>query len=539
MGRILNLRDFPGTDARRRFADALEAARRTPGTTLIVPPGVYPISSDQARQTQADVLSGVYGENPEKDLFSPEFPYTVGLDLRGHTGTTVEAYGALLLADGFMEPVAVRECRGVTVCGLTVDTRRKPYSRGTITGWRAEDRGGRTGQMEVCFDGRFPVDGRTIMPRWCIYDFHTHRFNLDLKIRSRSWLGGQNYRFEAEGMQAPGPEGAEFYVWHSFHSRPAVMIESSWDITLRDVTIHSHPGMGVLGHRSGNILLERLRVVPSHGEHMSTNTDATHFTSCRGTLDFIDCEFSGHGDDATNVHTFYHDIAPLGGDAYRGSVSVTTHSLTADHPDPGDELELVDRRTLERRGVYHVLECTPETDARGYTARVDAPLPPDAGKTSFFCNVSQLPRLRFIGCTADNHWARSVLIKTRHALVEGCTFTGSALQAVHVAAEGWWREGAACEDVVIRGNRFTDCGRAGHGKTGGIRVEMAADAPRGTPQRGIVIEDNLFDLSGVENAVHVSNAEDVVIRDNVFLNESRSVEIRDCVRVQSDIPAIG
>ena len=530
MGMTLDLNDFPGADARTRINDALRAARRMPGSTLVVPPGTYILTSALARKTQADVLAGLHGENPEKDMFSPVFPFTIGLDFDGHEGTTLDARGATLLVNGYMEPLALRNCRNITVRGLTIDTLRKPYSRGTIERWGE-------GSFEVGFGGDFPVDERTIMPRWCAYDFRTHRFNLDIRMRGRTWLGGQRFRFDASSMPAVDLTGADFYVWHSFHFRPAVMIEEAKDITLADVTIHSHPGMGVLGHRSENIRMERLRVAPSRGEHLSTNTDATHFTSCRGIVEFIDCTFDGHGDDATNVHTFYHDIEPLGADVYRSSVGVTTHSLTMDHPDPGDELELVDRRSLACRGKCRALECERKAGSLACVVRVDRPLPPDA-RDCFFCDVSQLPRLRFIGCTANNHWARSVLVKTRGALIEGCTFTGSALQAIHVAAEGAWWEGAACEDVVIRGNRFFDCGRSGHSRTGGIRVEMAAESPAGTPQRGIVIEDNIFDCPGVSHAVHVSNAKDVVIRGNVVLSGAPA-EIIDCANVETDIPGIG
>ena len=530
----LNLTDFPGTDDRERFAVALAKAKEHPGSTLLVPPGVYRITTDLARQTMNNAISGRYGDNPEDAMFSPDFPFSVGISLSGHEGTTLQAYGARLMVEGFMEVLSLDHCRGVTVRGLTIDHVRKPYSRGVIESYDVEDAAARTGSILVRFDTGFPVDEHTIMPRMCAYDFRTHRFNLDMKLTGRQYLGCQRYRLTMRNMPDTDLTGQVFCIWHSFHFRPAILIEEARGVTLEDVTIHSQPGMGIVGHRSENILLERLRVVPSHGEHMSTNTDATHFTSCKGNLTFHDCAFEGHGDDATNVHTFYHDVEPLGGCAYRGSVGVKTHSLTLDYPDPGDEMELVDKASLTLRGTYRVKAVQPDTSGRFYLAELDAPLPPDAGETCYLANVTRVPRLRFLRCTAENHWARSVLIKTRHALVEDCTFRGSALQAIHVAAEGWWHEGVACADVTIRRNRFVNCGISGHAEVGGVRIEMAVDHPAGTPQRHIVLEDNLFDLPGTRHAVSISHAADVTLRGNIYLHSDDPVEIVACEDVRME-----
>ena len=63
---------------------------------------------------------------------------------------------------------------------------------------------------------------------------------------------------------------------------------------------------------------------------------------------------------------------------------------------------------------------------------------------------------------------------------------------------------------------------------------MEVDAPAGTPQKHIRIEDNCFDLPGVARAVLLSNAEDVVLHGNVYLRCAEPVEIRDCLSVQND-----
>ncbi len=516
----------------QRIQAVLDAAREQPGSTVVLPPGTYILTSPLAKRTMEAAIYGEYGENPEGAMFRPDFPFSVGLSFSGHEGTTLEAYGVTLLVDGFMEPISLDHCRNVTLMGLTIDHLRKPYSRGVIELYEISEPATSSGSITVRFDDAFPVNERTIMPRYCAYDFHTHRFQLDMQMTDRKFLGDQRFRMEMAHMPAEDLAGQEFYIWHSFHFRPTVLLEEASGLTLRDVTIHSQPGMGVVGHHCDDILLERVQVVPSHGEHMSTNTDATHFVSCKGNLIFRDCAFEGHGDDATNVHTFYHDIRFLDNGEIQGSVSVPTHSLKPDYPDLGDEMQLVDRKSLLPRGIYRVLRV--ERGENHYRAMLDAPLPLDAPQQCYLANLTRSPAVIFEGCTTENHWARAVLLKCRSALIQNCQFRGSVLQAIHVAAEEWWREGISCENITIRNNRFVDCGITGHSPVGGVKVEMEVDAPAGTPQKHIRIEDNCFDLPGVARAVLLSNAEDVVLHGNVYLRCAEPVEIRDCLSVQND-----
>ena len=67
---------------------------------------------------------------------------------------------------------------------------------------------------------------------------------------------------------------------------------------------------------------------------MSTNTDATHFSSCYGKLTLQNCVFEGHGDDAVNVHNYDHAFVPLDGNCYRLTCLATdgTHTQAVDLP---------------------------------------------------------------------------------------------------------------------------------------------------------------------------------------------------------------
>ena len=185
---------------RERLQSLLDAAREKPGSTVVIPPGVYTLTSPLARQIMQSAIFGEYGENPEDEMFRPNFPFTIGLSLNGHQGTRVEAYGVTLMVDGFMEPVSMDHCSGVTLSGLTIDHLRKPYSRGLIESCERLSPSEKNGSLTVRFADAFPVSERTIMPRYCVYDFHTHRFQLDMKMTGREFLGDQRFRLHMTRM---------------------------------------------------------------------------------------------------------------------------------------------------------------------------------------------------------------------------------------------------------------------------------------------------------------------------------------------------
>ena len=145
---------------------------------------------------------------------------------------------------------------------------------------------------------------------------------------------------------------------NSFHFRPAILVYRSVSTCLEDVTIHAQPGMGIVGFDSKDIFIKRLSIRPSSGYYQSTNTDATHFACCEGVLHFQGCYFQGQGDDATNVHGYYQTIIRAEGNSADLEVKAGTytHAQVADVPRVGDEMELVEIRTLKPVWTYKVKE---------------------------------------------------------------------------------------------------------------------------------------------------------------------------------------
>lgn len=511
---------------------AAQYCREHPDTTLVMPPGTYDVADDAAIKIMQDAIGGVYGNDPQNVLYKPDFPHVRILDFTGAKGLAVRAEGVTLLQNGWYQPVTLDHCDTVTLHGLTIDHKRLPFSTGKITAVKA-------GSYTVQFDERFtmPQDGLGLFtlqlwdPARRVYTGVDH---WSPKVKS---IDGNTVRIV--GKRKADEVGQYVVARHSAHGAAAVMIRYSKNIVLDEVSIHSHPGMGVVGHRVENLSLKRLRIVPRAGEIMSTNTDATHFTSCTGTILYDACQFEGQGDDSSNVHGYYQTVKErLSANRCRTFVKKqsTLHALSNDCPLPGETMELVNAATLKPFAARKVVSATLDENGRSWVIEFDGALPENSADYQLM-NVSALPKLIIRDCQVRTHRARAFLVKTRDVLIEGCTVENTTGTAVHVGAEGGWDEGAASKNVTIRRNRFISCGGpdGGAGGVGGIAINVSCSKPEeaGLHQH-ILIEGNQFIGTNTESAVQVEGADDVLIRRNQFDAYKKPIQVKHSTNVRAE-----
>ncbi|MGN1346456.1 MAG: right-handed parallel beta-helix repeat-containing protein, partial [Eubacteriales bacterium] len=325
-------------------------------------------------------------------------------------------------------------------------------------------------------------------------------------------------------------EGVLFYTVHTFHARPAILIENARNIRLIGTTIHSQPGMGIVGNRSEDVVLRDLSVVPSEGHHWSTNTDATHFTSMKGLLRFENCTFEGQGDDFTNIHSYYQAIVSRGeGNTYciQEKTPDGTHAQTLDYPDIGDTLELTNRKTLQTIDHYTVCDCVPMPEKWMCEVTLDHPLPENT-EDFVVSDITRLPHVEIVNCNASRHFARSILLKNRSALVENNTFREIMGPAIVAAAEAWWYEGVCPANIVIRGNHIVNCAET-WGEAGGIVVKADADAAEGCSIYNITIENNVIECKNGKPGIFVRNTSGLTIRNNKIITTGKyTMHLENC-----------
>ena len=530
-GDVFNVKDYgavpnDGQDDTKALREAVALCRAHEGSTLVIPAGTYLLRDVDAMQLEADAIGGKMGANPESTIFSPYYPYAKGLDFSGAKGVTIDAEGATLLCDGWMEPVSLTDCTDLTLRGLTIDYVHRALSEGTVAGIG-----------EDYFDVQFRPD-RTItdvipITRVTLADPQIGgMYRSPFYYPKRELLGNNLVRLTV-GRRIPDYLlGQPVAALHSMHFRPAILILNSTNTTLDGVTIHSQPGMGIVGFDSRDIFINRLRVAPADGYHFSTNTDATHFACCEGELVFDGCSFIGQGDDATNVHGYYHNVEAADDGWLRLILHAPgyTHAQVADVPRVGDELELSLINTLAVQKVLKVTEVKHEEKATDVLVRVDGPMP-EKLEDYYLFNITKLPRLTFRNSLVQGNLARGVLVKTRGVLIEDNVFRGCSGTAIHVGAEGWWCEGSHSTDVTICRNTMINCGLGAGSQHGANGIAVVIDAPdtKGTRLHdGIVIRDNVVIGNGENGCgICVRNAKNVDVADNRITNCKQEVVMGD------------
>ena len=502
-----------GKDDTRSLRKAAEYCRTHPGTTLLIPAGKYQITDPEARQLEADVLAGKLSGDPEKKMFVPYFPYVKGLDFSGSRDITVQAEGALLECDGWMEPVSITDATDFTLEGLTIDYKVQPHSEGTVV--EVED-----GWFTVAFDPERTMEQKMPLCRICVWDARSGVVAPKVySFSKREVLPGNRLRIK--GKMDPGLKGQRIGMSHTFHFRPAVFIGRSRNTTLKGVTIHSQPGMGVLGWDSRDITLQGIKVIPRKGKSFSTNTDATHFAACGGTIKVEGCTFQGQGDDAINVHGYYHNLLRRNADGsylIQLQAPTFTHAQETDVPCIGDTVEVTRIRTLEPEISTVVSAVEWEPKSLQVKVWLQDPLP-GAYEDYYLFNTGKIPALEFRGNRVLGNFARGVLSKARRVVIEDNYFQGCSGTAIHVGAESDWKEGSFAEEALIRGNRIVNCGQS-YGMQGdacGIAVLIGAPDTEGTFIHGAVtIADNeiISDLYESRYGITVRNTDSLTLKGN-------------------------
>ena len=519
---IIDVKDYgaipnDGKDDTQALRNAVKKCRTTENSILFLAPGRYLLTDPKAVQIQEDALAGKLGANPQDQLYRPGHDYVIGLDFNGAKNIQIKGQGAEIMCDGWMEPLSFRNCKDILVQGLRIDYLHPANSVGTIIAVEED-------HVDVHFPESDQVSNELLMLRLMIFDDKSQSYTGPAVYhRSKELIKPQTIRFKGEQLVKQAQVGNKMIVFSGFHYRPAILIYKTRNIQLDDVTIHAQAGMGIVGHLSENIEMNRLKVIPRTGRYVSSNTDATHFATNRGLISFDQCEFAGQGDDATNVHTYYWHINAIKRSEKLCTIDLGknnyTHSSYLDEPQKGDVLAVINKKTLEEIGEIVVTDFTLDRDKQKVIINYSGELSQDINHV-LLANITACPSLRFVNSKVKYHRARSVLVKTRKVLIENNSFENTTGTAIHIGAEGDWGEGVTSEDVIVRNNTFTNCGVGGSNDgtiegASAVAIHIKAekkDVP-GLHKR-ILIEGNI--INGGERGIVIKSASDVLVSNNVF-----------------------
>jgi hypothetical protein len=406
---------------------------------------------------------------------------------------------------GKMTMLACIECENIRIVNVNAD-----YVRPTVSEMTVEVSGPSFLEVLVHPDSRYVIeDGKLFWTGegWRHRDGPAQLFD---PAANRTWRvpnpvaaaaraeerGPGRLRLHYDGLSVPAAQaGQVFQMRDGIRDQVGAFLCRSRNIVWKNVGMHFMHGLGIVGQFCENLLFERLTLAPrpETGRTVAAFADFLHFSGCRGKISVVNGHFEGAHDDAMNVHGTYLRIV--------GRPSPNRLRVRFMHGQsfgfaaffPGDEIDLVNSRTLAVHGSGKIEEVE-EIDPRELLLTLSDPVPDSALAGDVVENATWTPEVDVRGNRFARIPTRGLLLTTRRkAVIEDNLFERTAMSGILIAndAQSWYESGRVA-DVRIRGNRFIECGEP---VIGILPENEEADADRPV-HANISIESNVFEIRG-------------------------------------------
>lgn len=320
--------------------------------------------------------------------------------------------------------------------------------------------------------------------------------------------------------------GQKICVRHHAYGPIAILIKNSKNTAIKNVTIHSAGGMGIVVlPRSENLILERFQIRPRADsvQLMAGNCDGVHITGLSGELIMKDCYFDGLGDDALNIHSTAATVT----DIHEREDRLTCHYckktkdglLSPEWCKKGDEIVVLDAQTCQKKGGFRVISFEKEEllfeKAEGLLS-----------VGSILQNRAFAASVNMTGCTIRNTRARGCILQSENIDISDCTFYGMSFPAIQAAPDvRKWYEVGPVINMSIHHNTFENCGCAVSGSDIPVIAvknnhdKLCADIDPGIKgvHKNVRITDNLF-LHKSGRCIFLTSTDGVEIYDNLFMD---------------------
>lgn len=450
----------------------------------------------------------------------------------------IDGQGAELLFSGLIQPFEFDNCQNITLKNFSVNWTRPIYSLGEII--KVEDM-----RYTIKLFEALSLDYKPPISAILNYDLNSKSIVAELdtffNCKSTELLSEDTIVVNVKkSISDKIKVGDGCVLRYLLNYRPCFHFWECSNVNFNDITIYSNPGMGVIAHRSSDFSFKNFRVQRSEKLErvLSTNTDATHFINCKGSISFDNCYFNAMGDDAVNVHGFYMKAKEIiSKNKIKVFVPANIQDEVFDYPDVGDRIEFVKEKDLFPFGFGNIKNVEVDKNIGDIYIEFEENLPENFQTLDLIANATRVASLKFKNCRVDNNRARALLIQTRNVVVDNnifnqCTGTGIVVDC----ADGWY-ESIGTQNVTISNNKFIDCGNYGgtYDDANGIAViTECAESVVGV-HRDIYIKNNIISCNEKKGklGIKIRCAKNVVLEGNVIKGCSENIKIEHSEEIKN------
>lgn len=518
--------DLSYTDAKANFDEiknVFEYAQTHKISKIVFPRGRYEVENTKSIFLLNELLSGNFKmakcENPLAKLNKTD-------------NIEIDGGGVHLVFSGLLFPFDFVKCNNVTISDITVDWKRPIFSEGTVLECSGDE-------LTVKIDDEYPVSGGEPVVSYQDYnpsDGSLTGFCVFENIDSFKLIGKQTAVLKHRDAFNV-KKGNRIVLRHMYAYSSCFHFYKCKNVSIKNVTLNTALGMGIICHRCTDVNFENLSVLPQSGRLISTNTDATHLISCMGDVKYKNCSFTSMGDDACNVHGFYMICKKIIDERHAVfCIRASVQDGILEIPDVNDKIEFISGITLKAFSESEVISKKSGSNPREVILEFKDPLPDNYSCGDFIANISKTAKLIFDSCRVSDVRGRGVLVQTRGAIIENSVFSNCTGQGIHIDTAVGWDESVGTRDIVIKNNKFLNCG---YGMTKycdacALVIETECEKPEAGVHGNITVSGNYIDSSNVGMLIRCSK--DVTVENNTFkkgdyelisVSDSENVIVRD------------
>jgi Right handed beta helix region len=453
------------------------------------------------------------------------------LDLSGRTDFEIIGNSSTLVFSGTGSPISMTRMSSVSVHDLVLDWKRPPFSQGKMTDLSPDGK-----QMDVVIDSAFPISGNEPIYSIRFYDAGDRALRIprnanDSSARPSSIaaIGQQRLRLTFDRELSVRNDTTVVLL----HTREgyAMMLNEIDEIELKNILVHSAPGMVFAGTRVRDLTIRGCRITPGEGTPLVSSTaDGVHFWSSRGRFLVEQCMFQGLCDDCINIHSFFMRALP--GNDQRQIMLTKSNTINGSEirlsepmiPMRGDHIQILDRKTLVLVGAATV-ESVNKSD-NNVVLNLDRAVALSNSEDLFVSDPDQVPKLNVIGCRFENSSGCGVVTHA-DSVIQNNTFSALGWAGVNCLIHPNWLEGPLVSNVTIRENIFRGCGRVNRGSLLVHALRRAADGGLvdvTTPiNKNVRVESNYFE-DPLGTPITIVATDGIILSDNHFSSDRSSTD---------------
>lgn len=528
---IFYAKDFgmtPDTEIGSKLTKTLCEMAQTDGEkTLVFEKGVYHINIDNCEEKMLYITNTV-GDNEFSDGETAHRS-KVAMYFGNIKDLTVDGNGSTFLVDGHCTNIALENCENITLDGIELDTVNPPLHEFTVEEVKGHsvvfslnksckyvEKNGKYYLFGKGYQHRFYEKGTFSSPALVRANDPDHAERVRHPFAAYlSFKEIGAYKFKLTYLSTRRFEnGDKYYIFDTRRENVGIFVNSCKNFTLKNSAQRYNCSLALVCQKTENITVDNVDFSPkpSSDRLICSLADFMQICNCKGQVSVTNSNFCGACDDAINVHGIH---------MYVDKVDGNTLTLKFRHPQThgfnpffdGDEIEYVDRFTLECKGKAKILSSRLVSE---HIVEITVDSTDGVGEGMAVEDVTLCPDFHYAGNTVNRITTRGILVTTRgKVVIENNKFQNTHMAAILLSddAKSWYESGP-CKDVTIKDNFFGEC------RAHFISVLPENGANTNPVHKNIVIEGNTFD-SKCGKGIHLKCAENVTIRNNKIVSSAK------------------